>query len=88
MSTKPDYTRLDAAILAAIQTAQPAIFSAFAYSGAVKRHSQELDHTEKNGESWRVVDRRLQALRKAGQIRYQRKPEGWVINSNPKAQRA
>lgn len=77
--SKPDYTALDAAILAAIKEKQPAMFHVFAYDGDVNANSLALVHTEKNGDSWRVTDRRLQALRRAGQVHYQRKPEGWVI---------
>lgn len=32
-------------------------------------------------EGWRVIDRRLQALRKAGVIKYSRKP-GWTVTSS------
>lgn len=73
-----DYTALDAAILAAIGERQPALFSRL-QTAEVRRRSVALEHTRHDGEAWRVVDRRLQALRKAGRIRYQRgKAEGWV----------
>ena len=29
--------------------------------------------------AWLIVERRLQVLRKASKIRYQRKPRGWVL---------
>lgn len=72
-----DYTALDAAILYAIKNGAPALFSLLDFK--VRVHSAPLAHTDKQGQAWRVVDRRLQALRKAGRIRYQRKPEGWVL---------
>lgn len=72
-----DYTALDAAILAAVAELQPAQF--FNVSARVRSHSEPLAHTRHDGLAWRVVDRRLQHLRKAGRIRYQRKPEGWVM---------
>lgn len=74
-----DYSKLDAAILSAIEAKAPVPFHVFAYSGTVASESAALAHTEKNADAWRVVDRRLQAPRKAGRIRYQRKPEGWVL---------
>lgn len=69
-----DYTALDAAILAAIAERQPATFSQL-FTRPVRTHSAELEHTQRHGDGWRVVDRRLQALRKSGRIKYQRKPE-------------
>ena len=72
-----DYTDLDAAIQQVIGTKSPVLFSALNFD--VRKHSVPLAHTDRHGQAWRVVDRRLQALRKAGRIKYQRKPEGWVL---------
>lgn len=76
--SKTDYTDLDAAITASIERRQPLGFSALCAVPGVLYHSKELAHTDLQNQAWRVVDRRLQALRKAGVIRYQRKSEGWV----------
>lgn len=74
-----DYTNLDAAITATISASAPIGFTAMCVAEDVRKHSEALRHTERQGQAWRIVDRRLQALRKAGKIRYQRKPEGWVL---------
>lgn len=74
---KTDYTELDGAILAAIKADAPVTFASITL--AVRSTAEKLAHTERQGQAWRVVDRRLQALRKAGKIRYQHKPEGWVL---------
>ena len=73
---KNDYTKLDAAIIT--QVAKGCIgFTALC--NVVQQHSAVFagDYTP----PWRIVERRLQALRKAGRISYQRKPEGWVLVS-------
>ena len=70
-----DYTELDGAIIARVAEGR-VTFTAL--SSAVSRHSEALAKTDP-APGWRIVDRRLQALRKAGRIRYQRKPEGWVL---------
>ena len=75
--SKNDYTDLDAAILQVIGTKAPVTFEAI--RPAVAKYSEPLASTTRENLTWRVVDRRLQALRKAGRIAYQRKPEGWVL---------
>ena len=70
-----DYTNLDAAILAVVGE-KPATFTGLSYR--VASHSDELAKNDP-APAWQIVDRRLQSMRKAGKIRYQRKPEGWVL---------
>ena len=70
-----DYINLDTAILAFVAE-KPATFQGLAYRVAL--YSEALAESDP-APAWRIVDRRLQALRKAGKIRYQRKPEGWVL---------
>lgn len=72
-----DYTELDSAIISRVTEG---CVSFAALSGAVSKHSETLAKTDP-APAWRIVDRRLQALRKAGRIRYQRKPEGWVLGA-------
>lgn len=85
---KHDYTKLDAAILARI--AEGCVSFTQLQAGEVIKLANA--HSEADDEpctsklrlkpSWRFIDARLQALRKAGLITYQRKPEGWVL-TNP-----
>lgn len=72
-----DYTELDEAIIARV-TEGCVSFSAL--SAAVSNCSEALAKNDP-APAWRIVDRRLQALRKAGRIRYQRKPEGWMLGN-------
>lgn len=78
---KHDYTTLDAAIIQRITKAAPATFTTvFAYKSKVMEEADTLAAADfEKAKAFRIVDRRLQALRKAGKIKYQRKPEGWVI---------
>jgi hypothetical protein len=73
---KHDYTNLDDAILAVVASGGPVAFHSL--SCRVAAHSDEYAEND-NAPGWRIVDRRLQALRKAGKIRHQHKPEGWVV---------
>ncbi len=92
--SRHDYAKLDAGILACISAGSgtPLTFTRLCNLTSVRGESQMLA-TEANATkpprlhipSWRIVDRRLQALRKAGRIRYQRKPEGWVLATPPEA---
>lgn len=92
MSTKHDYTLLDAAIQARLSLLSPVGFAALCVHPDVKVESRKIADLVNQGsnrrsfdqaEPWRIIDRRLQVLRKAGKIRYQRKsaahPEGWVV---------
>lgn len=74
--SKNDYTELDKAILSKIANG-PVTFPLIV--NAVDLQTRPFVSFTSPG--WRIVERRLQALRKAGKIKYQRKPEGWVINS-------
>jgi hypothetical protein len=69
-----DYTALDGAI---IDRVAKGCVGFTTLCGAVLKHAESLAAHDP-APPWRIVDRRLQALRKAGRIRYQRKPEGWV----------
>jgi len=67
---KLDYTKLDAAIVAAISSGQSQ-FSRFACQDDVKTESCALavQHGDPRVKpAWRFVDARVQALRKAGKI--------------------
>ena len=70
-----DYTNLDNALLSAIGE-KPSTFTGLQYR--VEAHSEAISKNDP-ATPWRIVDRRLQVLRKSGKIRYQRKPEGWVL---------
>jgi hypothetical protein len=78
------YEKLDALILNAIG-GHPKPFSAIE-TGAVREESVRLAKEETSARTrgapvaWRIVDRRLQALRKAGKIRATTK--GWVRAGN------
>lgn len=79
---KHDYTALDAAIIQRITEAAPAKFEQVCAT-AMKEADALASVDFESAESWRIIDRRLQALRKAGKIKFQRKSkvsaEGWVI---------
>ena len=74
---KHDYTELDAAILARLGEGR-ATFTQL-QGGKVQRAADEFGTGLHGMPAWRFIDRRLQALRKAGLITYQRKPEGWSL---------
>lgn len=77
---KPDYTRLDAAILDEINTS-PRQFSLIFVRG-VKDECEAIAKAVRTSRStfgtepFRILDRRLQALRKAGKIHSTSK--GWI----------
>lgn len=60
-----DYSKLDAAIIAAINVGF-STFYAINRRGAVASVAERINPLE----PWRVVERRMQALRKAGRIAY------------------
>ena len=72
------YASLDKMILDRIQRG-PATFVQID-SGAVGRYADELAPRDKVGalNGWRLLDRRLQALRKAGVVRFKLKT-GWEL---------
>jgi hypothetical protein len=80
---KADYTQIDADILAAIRQT-PKEFSAFNTLGsAILNQAEKLakatppDRWGNEKPGWRVIDQRLQALRRRGLIKYV-KNEGWT----------
>lgn len=82
---KHDYTKLDAAILGHIKSIGPVSFTRMQV-GSVREEAEKLSaarapFSTHYKPAWRFIDGRLQALRKAGKIRYQRKPEGWSLTT-------
>lgn len=85
MPTKLDYSKLDAALLEVIRRSQPITFSGL-YHGRIlslaselaAQSNREAKEAHQRIDTWRMVDRRLQALRKAGRIKHSRNPEGWT----------
>ena len=78
---KHDYTHIDAAILHALAQA-PLTFASFAYSGDVEKESKKLEVAHGDPRvrpAGRFVDARLQALRKAGKIRFVSQTTGWAL---------
>lgn len=81
---KHDYTSLDTAILKRIEETKGARFCDITQSSIsgdiVMRHAEELEnHPDEDAPAWRIVDRRLQALRRAGKIRHTGQKTGWVL---------
>jgi len=76
-----DYTHLDALLLEAIRRSQCTFAD---LRSQLEAEFDKLSPRDRHGDptGWRVLDRRLQALRKKDLIRYER--AGWV----PKAQGA
>ena len=73
------YTELDAAIVARVKELGKASFM-WLYSDEVRRAAEEAERAGVAVEAYRIVDRRLQALKRAGVIRFQRGPNaGWVL---------
>lgn len=72
-----DYTEVDAAILAATRKTPGADFTVISRM-ADKPAQKVADSAPVALHSFRVIDRRLQALRKAGRISYSRSG-GWVL---------
>lgn len=73
-----DYTALDAAILQVIGTMGSPSFNTISF--AVSRHAKPAAASARVAATEdRIVDRRLQALRKAGRISYQHRIAGWVL---------
>lgn len=84
--SKYDFTTLDAAIVIAIATSNGPLSFTTMFAGTVAEEAQKAADAENiSRPAWqertavRMVDRRLQALRKAGRIQYVRKPEGWML---------
>lgn len=69
------FEKLDALIVAKCQTSQT--FGVLASDDLIKAEASA--HVVGGADSWRVVDRRLQALRKAGRITFSR-AAGWLAS--------
>ena len=71
------YQALDEAIVLQISVLKAATFTQI-NGGEPRKIADSLATKDRHGwpEGWRLIDRRLQALRKAGRITYSRK-EGW-----------
>lgn len=74
--TQGKYAELDAKILELVRNGADT-FNAL----VVRRDINELaaPHETATTEAWRVVDRRLQALRKAGKIAFRRDAQRWEV---------
>lgn len=84
----PDYSKLDAALVAVITQLQPVELYEILRARKVRRQAEALEASTKGRRagtgdevpSWRFVDRRLQALKRARTIRFQSVTgaRGWV----------
>lgn len=72
-----DFSKLDAAILRRMHRAHT--FHGIMICPIVAAEAKKLQ--TQPGESDRVVDRRLQALRRAGKVTWSPKPDGWRVAS-------
>jgi len=72
---KHDYTELDRSIAAAVADHGPISFDGIWKLARV--HAEKIA-TDKSACSWRIVERRVQAMRKAGKINHHKSPVGWV----------
>jgi len=72
------YKELDDAICAhiAISGKHP-IYSGLLLNMAATELGRSTDHGDEK--EWRLIDRRLQALKKAGRVEYARLPARWVL---------
>lgn len=85
---KHDYTKLDAAIIDCISAGggTPLTFPRLCKLKSVSDEAERIATASNANKpasmhtpAWRIVDRRLQSLRKANRIRHERKPLGWVL---------
>lgn len=72
-----DYTALDAAITARIKDGWTTFWQINARG--VSREARLIAQAEDKSDVWRIVDRRLQALRKKGVIEFIGCPRGWYV---------
>lgn len=77
MSAKTDYTALDAVILACLADG-PRPFMILAEKVRPESEAAATPDCSGRVHGWRVVDRRLQALRKAGKI-VPHRTQGWRL---------
>lgn len=79
-----DYTEFDSILIDAVRQAGArtdcVVFSNFAYGQPIRAMAKALAKPNRYGgvDDWRVTDRRLQALRKAGKLTFDRNA-GWRI---------
>lgn len=83
MATNTQYAELDRLILDRIADYdKPKQYNTIFLDGGVHRELERIADAI-GDEPWRILDRRLQAMRRAGKIRYDCKrgamPPGWVI---------
>lgn len=72
------YEKIDAAVLASLSADKPKDFTPL-FSGNVRLESDKLAALEV-AKSFRILGRRLQAMRKGGRIRYKRGSKaGWIL---------
>lgn len=79
---KKDYTKLDAAILEQLLAGNKKFVGL-----SVRLEAIATPFASEKAEPWRVIDRRLQALRKTGLVSYSR-VEGWAVTSPEMSSRA
>lgn len=79
MKPQHDYTNIDAAILSELKSGSKN-FTQLQF-GYVKKEALKLENEEFPTPAFRFIDRRLQALRKAGKITYSTK-SGWSLVEN------
>lgn len=75
-----DFTPLDNIIVARIKDG-PATFTQLHHHPPIRLMAESLAKPDRFGEKdgWRLLDRRLQALRKKGSIRFDRKAQTWLL---------
>lgn len=81
---KHSYAKLDTLILASLRKF-PTFTELFSLP-EIKAETERLVSVErarpngnKSKDEWRFLDSRLQALRKSGEIEYQKVPAGWLV---------
>lgn len=75
---KTDYTLFDRSVLSHVSAGKSQFYQISA--GGLLHFANELAGKDARGDDmgWRLIDRRLQALRKAGKLTYDRKT-GWQV---------
>lgn len=87
MKTQYDYSKIDAAILAALKDGPKKFDGIQRGDVQIEAKKLETDDKAKRGTwsgtgAFRFIDRRVQALRKSGQIAYNTKT-GWALTAAP-----
>lgn len=78
--SKPDYTAFDAELLAQIKAGRNRMMSLDGYKPLLEMAKPFAKASKRpfGTPEWRIIDRRLQALRKNGALRFDGKV--WVVN--------